>query len=118
MKVQGHRLIPYSEITHKAFVEIDLSLATRLDDLNAPTVTTVAGSKRFSTYDDSEPWRMDRSFKLTFQDGTDISFFADDDVAKARWMKVLLDLIGREGSVNPPMWAVALRKSALAPGSK
>lgn len=104
MKVNGSRLIPYSEVTKKAVVEIDLSLATHLTDLNAPLDIGVA-------YDDSEPWRMERSFRITFKDGNEINFFADDDAAKAQWLVVLRRLLGKEGKAMPPMWALALRKS-------
>lgn len=103
MRLKGSRLIPYSEVTNKAFVEIDLSLTVSVIDLNA----SISGAE----YDDSESCRMERSFRLIFKDGSDISFFADSDDDKRRWMEVLGGLKGEMEESRAPMWALALRKS-------
>jgi hypothetical protein len=103
MRLKGSRLIPYSEVTNKAFVEIDLALATSVIDLNT--------SDSSADYDDAESCRMERSFRLNFQDGSEISFYADSDEDKRKWIKVLGGLKGEVGEAKAPMWALALRKS-------
>lgn len=101
-------MTPYSEITKKAYVELGLSTVTRLEDPNAPLSTPSDGIKRSPSFDiDEQPWRMDHSFILHYQQGESIGFFADSAVDKKEWMRALGEVIGLPAA---PEWAIALRK--------
>lgn len=117
-KLRGSVLIPYSEVTKKAYVEIDLANAVAIEDSNAPLLPSTAPTlTRSSSMDmDDDPWRMDRSFKLVFKDGAELRFFADSDKDKAGWLRVLGAYLDAppKGRKAPPAWAVVLRKLQTA----
>ncbi|KAM0755816.1 hypothetical protein T439DRAFT_320523 [Meredithblackwellia eburnea MCA 4105] len=127
-KLLGHRLIPYSEVTKRAFVEIDLSLATALYDPNQPSTSSplalakspkspASGMTRSSSMDlEEQRWTaQDHAFTIVFGDGSDIAFIADTAEDKEKWISVLVDRVGKRAAKKPvPEWAVKLRKQMMA----
>ncbi|GAA5986825.1 hypothetical protein JCM11641_007809 [Rhodosporidiobolus odoratus] len=113
VKLRGSTLVPYSEVTKRSHVEINLALVASVADLNTPSMPT-PGS-RASQYDEDEQiGRMDNSFRLIFKDGNQIDFFADSAEVKAKWMETLNKVVGKaENKKSPPDWAVAARKLPL-----
>lgn len=122
-------MVPYNEITKKAYVEIDLSNVIAIEDPNAPS-SSIPGSKlpRSHSQDlDESPWRMDNSIKLVFKQNEkerasednreEILFFADTKEEKDKWMEVLGTLAGAHSHKDAPEWAVVLRKLELQLGS-
>ncbi|POY71512.1 hypothetical protein BMF94_5825 [Rhodotorula taiwanensis] len=107
VKLRGGMLVPYSEVTKRSHVEIDLSLVSHVADLNA---ASPAGKASFD--DDEEDLAcMDNSFRLLFKDGNRIDFYADSPGDKARWLEVLGKTIAAEGGVRvAPAWSIAVRK--------
>jgi hypothetical protein len=100
-------LVPYSEVTKRSHVEIDLSLVSHVADLN---VASPAGKASFDDGED-ELSQMDNSFRLVFKDGNRIDFYADSATAKAQWLEALHKTIAAEGGVRvAPSWAIAARK--------
>lgn len=107
VKLRGGMMVPYSEVTKRSHVEIDLSLVSHVADLNA------ASPKGRASFDDDEEdlARMDNSFRLVFKDGNRIDFYADSADDKAQWLSVLDRTIAAEGGVRvAPAWAIAVRK--------
>ncbi len=100
MKLQGTSLTCYNEVTKKAIVKIDVSQASLLEDNTDPV--TRKGSVDEDEGD--EQYSVERSFRITFKDGERISFFADTDAEKERWLKELHIAITSDGS-SAPMWA-------------
>ncbi|GAA6061693.1 hypothetical protein JCM10212_005985 [Sporobolomyces blumeae] len=109
VKLRGNMLVPYSEVTKRSHVEINLGSVTSLEDLNVPAVST--SRSRTPSYDEDEDvGRMDNSFRLHFKDGGHIDFFADTDAAKKEWIASLEPVVGTDAKKGPPEWAVAVRK--------
>ncbi|GAA5870125.1 hypothetical protein JCM3774_002599 [Rhodotorula dairenensis] len=107
VKLRGGMLVPYSEVTKRSHVEIDLSLVSHVADLN---VASPAGKSSFDE-DEDELSQMDNSFRLVFKDGNRIDFYADSATAKAQWLEALGKTIAAEGGVRvAPSWAIAARK--------
>ncbi|GAA6000450.1 uncharacterized protein JCM10292_001521 [Rhodotorula paludigena] len=101
VKLRGGSLVPYSEVTKRSHVEINLSHVVSVDDLNSQSAQN----------DEDALGRMDNSFRLVFQDGNEIDFFADTAEVKAKWLDVLANVVGKgESKTSPPEWAVAVRK--------
>ena len=117
-------MVCYNEVTKKPTVKIDLSKAICVEDNTDPVTKNAEGSIRSKTPTgldgragsrltvrsmnmDEEPdesYNVERSFRITFADGERISFFADTDEDKAKWIKVLTGIT--ETPVPPnPMWA-------------
>lgn len=99
-------------------VEIDLSLVTAIQDLNAPSPSSTPGSRATaSSYDsDGDLGAMDHSFRLVFKDAQTIDFFADAAETKKEWMEILEKEVAM-ASVNgkaPPSWALTMRKLVAA----
>ncbi|BGP12856.1 hypothetical protein JCM10213_005229 [Rhodosporidiobolus nylandii] len=110
VKLRGSTLVPYSEVTKRSHVEINLALVASIADLNTPSMPT-PGSRASRFDEDEDVGRMENSFRLVFKDGNSIDFFADDAEAKAKWIEVLNQVIGKaENKKTPPEWAVAARK--------
>jgi hypothetical protein len=109
VKVRGNTLVPYSEVTKRSHVEINLSSVATIDDLNTPSVST-PGSRATSYDADEGIGRMDNSFRLAFKDGGKIDFFADSAESKAKWLEVLRQIAGTDAKKGAPDWAVAVRK--------
>ncbi|GAA6051276.1 hypothetical protein JCM3770_006791 [Rhodotorula araucariae] len=111
VKLRGSKLVPYSEVTKRSHVEINLAHVVSVEDLNAPISSRASRFGAGDDDDDESLARMDHSFRLVFRDGNRIDFFADSDAIKDRWLEVLLDVVGKEDDKKtPPDWAVAVRK--------
>ncbi|GAA5861488.1 hypothetical protein JCM1840_005387 [Sporobolomyces johnsonii] len=109
VKLRGNTLVPYSEVTKRSHVEINLAHVTSLEDLNVPTTATPGSCA--SVYDpDEDISRMDNSFRLQFKDGNRIDFFADDAESKEKWLDVLRQIVGTEAKEGAPEWAIVVRK--------
>ncbi|GAA5908385.1 uncharacterized protein JCM6883_004375 [Sporobolomyces salmoneus] len=115
VKLRGNTLVPYSEVTKRSHVEINLSSVATIEDLNAPSVSTPR-SRTNSDDMDEDIGRMDNSFRLEFKDGGKIDFFADNGDAKTKWLEVLRQVAGTDAKKGAPEWAVAVRK--LPPPNK
>ncbi|BGP36914.1 Bud site selection protein bud4 [Rhodotorula kratochvilovae] len=109
VKLRGSTLVPYSEVTKRSHVEINLAHVVAIEDLNAPSSSRAS---RYGDDDDDEALsRMDHSFRLTFRDGNRIDFYADSDAIKEKWLEVLADVVGKEDDKKTaPDWAIAVRK--------
>ncbi|GAA5842429.1 hypothetical protein JCM9279_005380 [Rhodotorula babjevae] len=110
VKLRGSTLVPYNEVTKRSHVEINLARVVAIEDLNAPSRTSRAAA-RDDTDDDDSMSRMDHSFRLTFEDGNRIDYFADSYAIKAKWLEVLAAVVGKDDDKKTaPDWAVAVRK--------
>ncbi|CEQ38958.1 SPOSA6832_00449 [Sporobolomyces salmonicolor] len=109
VKLRGNTLVPYSEVTKRSHVEINLAHVTSLEDLNVPTTATPRSHA--SVYDpDEDISRMDNSFRLHFKGGNWIDFFADNAESKEKWLDVLRLIVGTEAKEGAPEWAIVVRK--------
>ncbi|KAL9938679.1 hypothetical protein V8E36_002398 [Tilletia maclaganii] len=124
IQAQGSSLICFNEVTKRPIVKIDLSKAVEIEDnfdpvdatLVSPGGTSGGPGKRMqrtmSTYstaayeDLDENYHVERSFRITFQNGERISFFADTDEEKDKWLTALRDVVGKPSAVAP-LWAHA-----------
>ena len=105
VKLRGSTLVPYNEVTKRSHVEINLAQVVAVEDLNAPS------SARDDDDDDESVSRMDHSFRLAFEDGNRIDYFADSYAIKAKWLEVLAAVVGKDDDKKKaPDWAVAVRK--------
>ncbi|GAA5890267.1 hypothetical protein JCM8208_002757 [Rhodotorula glutinis] len=110
VKLRGSTLVPYNEVTKRSHVEINLAQVVAVEDLNAPSSTSRAAVRDDDDDDDSMS-RMDHSFRLAFEDGNRIDYFADSYAIKAKWLEVLAAVVGKDGDKKTaPDWAVAVRK--------
>ncbi|KAK4058064.1 Bud site selection protein bud4 [Microbotryomycetes sp. JL221] len=110
-KLRSNRLVPYSEVTKLSHVEIDMSLVSRIRDLN-----NVDTNDNDSISTDREDDAMDHSFRLVFKDKSTIDLYADDESSKIEWMDVLNKLM-KSPAVHrkaAPVWALTLRKLVAA----
>jgi CelD/BcsL family acetyltransferase involved in cellulose biosynthesis len=97
---------------------IDLAHCVQIEDLNvaAPSsgassvsgATSSVSAATTTTDDDTLLVQLDHSFRLTMQDGGDVSFYADDAESKAKWLAILERVRGKDRPV--PAWATALRR--------
>lgn len=113
VKLRGSTLVPYSEVTKRSHVEINLALVTSIEDLNVQTMPTPGSNRSFQRTDEDDDVfaRMDHSFRLVFKDGNKIDFFADTEESKTRWLEELNGVVGKaENKKTAPEWAVAVRK--------
>ncbi|KAK4332434.1 5'-deoxynucleotidase YGK1 [Rhodotorula toruloides] len=111
VKLRGSTLVPYSEVTKRSHVEINLALVSQIEDLNVATVQSPKSRASRFEDEDEDLSRMDNSFRLIFKYGNRIDFYADSPEAKSTWLSVLSVVVGKEdGKKAPPEWAVAVRK--------
>jgi hypothetical protein len=123
----GARLVAYNTVTKGPVVVIDFSRAEFVEDTqagfsnsrsNSPITTrgdnnrasrrTLSTAAASSMDDDEEPYHVERSFKVLFATGEEISFFADTDQEKDEWMSEFERLIGNVPPRYP--WAeIALK---------
>ncbi|KND94680.1 Bud site selection protein BUD4 [Tolypocladium ophioglossoides CBS 100239] len=100
-KLVGAKLTAYHEATRQPRAPINLSNAKRLiDDRRALTEkeTVIKGGKRRrSAFAEEEEGYMfvEEGFRIRFNNGEVIDFYADTAEDKESWMKVLSDVIGR-----------------------
>ncbi|KAI0014128.1 DUF1709-domain-containing protein [Xylariaceae sp. FL0662B] len=100
-KLIGTRLTAYHETTRQPRATINLSNAKRLIDdrrqLTNPETTGRNGKRRRSAFAEEEEGYMfvEEGFRIRFNNGEVIDFYADTPEDKEGWMKVLGDVIGR-----------------------
>ncbi|PNY25305.1 Bud site selection protein BUD4 [Tolypocladium capitatum] len=100
-KLVGAKLTAYHEATRQPRATINLSNAKRLiDDRRALTereMVIKGGKRRRSAFAEEEEGYMfvEEGFRIRFNNGEVIDFYADTAEDKEGWMKVLSDVIGR-----------------------
>ncbi|KAI1812078.1 DUF1709-domain-containing protein [Poronia punctata] len=103
-KLVGTKLTAYHETTRQPRATINLSNAKRLIDdrrqLTNPETTGRNGKRRRSAFAEEEEGYMfvEEGFRIRFNNGEVIDFYADTPEDKEGWMKVLGDVIGRGSS--------------------
>ncbi|KAI1330413.1 DUF1709-domain-containing protein [Xylariaceae sp. FL0255] len=102
-KLVGTKLTAYHEATRQPRATINLANAKRLIDdrrqLTDPETTGRNGKRRRSAFAEEEEGYMfvEEGFRIRFNNGEVIDFYADTPEDKEGWMQVLGDLIGRGG---------------------
>ncbi|ATY65121.1 GTP binding (Bud4) [Cordyceps militaris] len=103
-KLMGARLTAYHEATRQPRATINLSNAKRLIDdrrtLMEKETTVKGGKRRRSAFAEEEDGYMfvEEGFRIRFNNGEVIDFYADTAEDKEGWMKVLQEVIGRSAS--------------------
>jgi hypothetical protein len=98
----GTKLTAYHESTRQPRATINLSNAKRLIDdrrqLTQPN-TGRDGKRRRSAFAEEEEGYMfvEEGFRIRFNNGEVIDFYADTAEDKDGWLRVLGDVVGREG---------------------
>ncbi|KAJ4268596.1 Bud site selection protein bud4 [Fusarium torreyae] len=101
-KLVGTKLTAYHEATRQPRATINLANAKRLiDDRRALTekeTTGKGGRRRRSAFAEDEEGYMfvEEGFRIRFNNGELIDFYADTAADKEGWMKVLTDVVGRD----------------------
>ena len=101
-KLVGAKLTAYHEATRQPRATINLSNAKRLIDdrvaLTEKETVSKGGKRRRSAFAEDEEGYMfvEEGFRIRFNNGEVIDFYADTAEDKEGWMKVLSDVIGRE----------------------
>ncbi|TWU73685.1 Bud site selection protein bud4 [Metarhizium rileyi] len=105
-KLVGTKLTAYHEATRQPRATINLSNAKRLiDDRRALTekeTTGKGGRRRRSGFAEDEEGYMfvEEGFRIRFNNGEVIDFYADTAEDKESWMRVLSDILGRDSSLD------------------
>ncbi|WYZ40611.1 hypothetical protein EsH8_IV_000952 [Colletotrichum jinshuiense] len=100
-KLVGTKLTAYHEATRQPRATINLANAKRLiDDRRALTekeITGKGGRRRRSGFAEEEEGYMfvEEGFRIRFNNGETIDFYADTAEDKEGWMQALTDLVGR-----------------------
>ncbi|KAI1179961.1 DUF1709-domain-containing protein [Nemania sp. FL0916] len=100
-KLAGTKLTAFHETTRQPRATINLSNAKRLIDdrrqLTNPETTGRNGKRRRSAFAEEEEGYMfvEEGFRIRFNNGEVIDFYADTPEDKEGWMKNLGDVIGR-----------------------
>ncbi|KAH9900558.1 DUF1709-domain-containing protein [Xylariomycetidae sp. FL2044] len=100
-KLVGPKLTAYHEATRQPRATINLGNAKRLIDdrhqLTNPETTGRNGKRRRSAFAEEEEGYMfvEEGFRIRFNNGEVIDFYADTASDKEGWMKVLSEVIGR-----------------------
>ncbi|KAJ3476187.1 hypothetical protein NLG97_g9208 [Lecanicillium saksenae] len=103
-KLTGTRLTAYHEATRQPRATINLSNAKRLIDdrrtLTEKETTVKGGKRRRSAFAEEEEGYMfvEEGFRIRFNNGEVIDFYADTAEDKEGWMRVLQEVIGRGAS--------------------
>ncbi|THU85048.1 hypothetical protein K435DRAFT_732682 [Dendrothele bispora CBS 962.96] len=107
LRVIGANLVAFNDVTKKVTATINLKNATAVEDNQANPMSPASGVTSRSRYDEYDGlYGVERSFRLLFPDDEEITFFADTDEEKARWLEVLRALVGH---IPPhPLWAELL----------
>jgi hypothetical protein len=109
-KLQGSRLTAYHESTRQPRATINLANACKLiDDRRALTQKETSGKggkRRKSGFAEEEEGYMfvEEGFRIRFNNGEVIDFYADTGADKEGWMKVLDACIGKEGDALKSGW--------------
>ncbi|KAH9846776.1 hypothetical protein C2E23DRAFT_788645 [Lenzites betulinus] len=107
-RIIGANMIAFNDVTKRAITTIDLRKAIAVEDDRTPVLSPASGATARSHYDDDRMYGVERAFRLVFGPGPDqeITFFADTDAEKHRWLEVLRAMVGR---IPPnPLWAEML----------
>ncbi|PKS11961.1 hypothetical protein jhhlp_001257 [Lomentospora prolificans] len=105
-KLVGTKLTAYHEATRQPRATINLGNAKRLIDdrrtLTEKETTGKGGKRRRSAFAEEEEGYMfvEEGFRIRFNNGEVIDFYADTAEDKEGWMKILGELIGRGDSSN------------------
>ncbi|EJT96907.1 hypothetical protein DACRYDRAFT_59937, partial [Dacryopinax primogenitus] len=110
-RVIGAEMIASNDVTKKITATIDVGKAIALEDDQDPALKVTTGkttiTRSMNSDDDLYSYTgVQRSFRLIFEGGDEIGFFADTDEEKAKWMEVLKSRIGRVPT--HPLWAEML----------
>jgi len=109
-KLQGSKLTAYHESTRQPRATINLANACKLiDDRRALTqkeTTGKGGKRRRSGFAEEEEGYMfvEEGFRIRFNNGEVIDFYADTAADKEGWMKVLDTCVGKEGDDTKKSW--------------
>ncbi|KAF4976682.1 hypothetical protein FZEAL_6681 [Fusarium zealandicum] len=107
-KLVGAKLTAYHEATRQPRATINLANAKRLIDdrrsLTEKETTGRGGRRRRSAFAEEEEGYMfvEEGFRIRFNNGEVIDFYADTAEDKEGWMKVLQDVVGRDSSDEDP----------------
>ncbi|KAG0647625.1 Integrin alpha chain [Hyphodiscus hymeniophilus] len=105
-KLVGSKLTAYHESTRQPRATINLANACKLiDDRRALTQKETSGKggkRRKSGFAEEEDGYMfvEEGFRIRFNNGEVIDFYADTAAAKEGWMKVLDACVGKEGDTK------------------
>ncbi|KAG5977561.1 hypothetical protein E4U55_006665 [Claviceps digitariae] len=105
-KLVGAKLTAYHEATRQPRATINLANAKRLiDDRRALTekeTTGKGGRRRRSAFAEDEEGYMfvEEGFRIRFNNGEMIDFYADTAEDKEGWMKILSEVVGRDSIVD------------------
>ncbi|KAG5925201.1 hypothetical protein E4U42_004453 [Claviceps africana] len=105
-KLVGAKLTAYHESTRQPRATINLANAKRLiDDRRALTekeTTGKGGRRRRSAFAEDEEGYMfvEEGFRIRFNNGEMIDFYADTAEDKEGWMKILSEVVGRDNPVD------------------
>ncbi|KAG8933415.1 Bud site selection protein bud4 [Tulasnella sp. 418] len=102
-RIIGANLVAYNDVTNRATTSIELKKATAVvDDQDPPeTIPTITKGKIRKLEDELYP--VERSFRLLFRNDVQISFYADTDEEKSKWLQMLRAMVGK---IPPnPLWA-------------
>ncbi|MCJ1398297.1 Bud site selection protein bud4 [Xylographa trunciseda] len=129
-RLEGSKLTAYHEATRQPRATINLAKASKLIDdkssLIQKEVSGKGGSRRRSAFAAEEEGYMfvEEGFRIRFANGETIDFYADSAAEKEDWMKVLVDVVGKEAKTTKK-WtdlvlakqrSTAQRASRLEPG--
>ncbi|KAH8589354.1 cell division protein anillin-domain-containing protein [Bisporella sp. PMI_857] len=109
-KLHGSKLTAFHESTRQPRATINLANACKLiDDRRALTqkeTSAKGGKRRRSGFAEEEEGYMfvEEGFRIRFNNGEVIDFYADTAVDKEGWMKVLDSCVGKESDGNKSSW--------------
>jgi hypothetical protein len=109
-KLVGSKLTAFHESTRQPRATINLANASKLIDdrrsLTQKETTGKGGKRRKSGFAEEEEGYMfvEEGFRIRFNNGEVIDFYADRAADKEGWMKVLDGCIGKEGAGSRGGW--------------
>ena len=115
-KLNGSKLTAYHESTRQPRATINLANASKLiDDRRALTqkdTTAKGGKRRRSGFAEEEEGYMfvEEGFRIRFNNGEVIDFYADTAADKEGWMKVLDACVGKENDGAKSSWCEMVLK--------
>ncbi|KAI5478456.1 GTP binding protein [Pseudohyphozyma bogoriensis] len=116
-KAFGTKLVPYNQVTKRAFVELDFVKVVSVFDPDEvvvpPPSTQEKGTMTRSTSDlEDDPYKVPNSFRLRFEDADEVAFYADSMEEKLKWVSALRKLVGAQAVKPAPAWATKYIKWA------
>ncbi|MCJ1287021.1 Bud site selection protein bud4 [Xylographa opegraphella] len=115
-RLEGSKLTAYHEATRQPRATINLAKASKLIDdkssLMQKEVSGKGGSRRRSAFAAEEEGYMfvEEGFRIRFTNGETIDFYADSAAEKEEWMKVLVDIVGKEAKTTKKWTDLVLAK--------